>query len=50
MPGLNAAFVDVGYEKDAFIHYLDLGQISIPFLSLHCRRSAIQKSAINAKN
>ncbi len=27
--GLNAAFVDVGYEKDAFLHYLDLGpQIS----------------------
>ena len=25
MPGLNAAFVDVGYDKDAFIHYQDLG-------------------------
>ena len=25
VPGLNAAFVDVGYEKDAFLHYLDLG-------------------------
>lgn len=25
MPALNAAFVDVGYEKDAFLHYLDLG-------------------------
>jgi len=25
MPALNAAFVDVGDEKDAFIHYLDLG-------------------------
>ncbi len=25
MPGLNAAFVNVGSEKDAFIHYLDLG-------------------------
>lgn len=25
MPGLNASFVDVGYEKDAFLHYLDLG-------------------------
>ncbi len=23
--GLNAAFVDVGYERDAFLHYLDLG-------------------------
>lgn len=25
MPGLNAVFVNVGYEKDAFLHYLDLG-------------------------
>lgn len=32
MPGLNAAFVDVGYEKDAFLHYLDLGS---NFLTVH---------------
>ena len=32
MPGLNAAFVDVGYERDAFLHYLDLGP---QFNSLH---------------
>lgn len=25
MPGLNAAFVNIGHEKDAFMHYLDLG-------------------------
>lgn len=25
MPSLNAAFINVGYEKDAFLHYLDLG-------------------------
>ena len=25
MPGLNAAFVDVGEDKDGFVHYLDLG-------------------------
>ena len=25
MPGLHAAFVNVGYDKDAFLHYLDLG-------------------------
>ena len=25
MPGLNAAFVNIGHERDAFIHYLDLG-------------------------
>lgn len=31
MPGLNAAFIDVGYARDAFLHYLDLGP---QFLSL----------------
>ena len=25
MPGLNASFVNVGHEKEAFLHYLDLG-------------------------
>lgn len=25
MPGLNAAFVDIGHSKDAFLHYTDLG-------------------------
>ena len=25
LPGLNAAFVDIGSQKDAFLHYLDLG-------------------------
>lgn len=24
IPGLNAVFVDIGYEKDAFLHYTDL--------------------------
>ena len=24
IPGLNAAFIDVGFEKDAFLHYTDL--------------------------
>lgn len=36
MPGLNAAFVNVGYEKDAFLHYLDLGShfsSYLPFLT-----------------
>jgi ribonuclease G len=32
VPALNAAFVDIGDEKDAFIHYLDLG---IHFKSQH---------------
>ena len=34
MPGLNAAFVDVGYEKDAFLHYLDLGPQFATYKSL----------------
>lgn len=25
VPGLNAAFIDIGFDKDAFLHYLDLG-------------------------
>lgn len=25
VPSLNASFVDVGFDKDAFLHYLDLG-------------------------
>lgn len=25
MPGLNAAFVEIGHKKDAFLHYTDLG-------------------------
>lgn len=43
MPGLNAAFVDVGYEKDAFLHYLDLGN---QFNSLN----AYTKTVIANKN
>jgi ribonuclease G len=41
MPGLNAAFINVGYERDAFLHYLDLGA---QFRSLHNYYSAaVQK-------
>ncbi len=42
MPGLNAAFVNVGYEKDAFLHYLDLG----PHYSSY---SEFLKQALEAK-
>jgi len=31
IPGLNAAFVDIGYEKDAFLHCLDLGTNILTF-------------------
>lgn len=41
--GLNAAFVDVGYEKDAFLHYTDLGP-NIKSLSKYV------KTTLNKKN
>ena len=31
VPGLNAAFVDIGHEKDAFLHLLDLGPHVLTF-------------------
>lgn len=34
MPGLNAAFVDIGHPKDAFLHYHDLGPNVRSFLKL----------------
>lgn len=43
MPGLNAAFVDVGYEKDAFLHYLDLGPQVNSF-------NKLVKTVLNQKN
>ena len=53
MPGLNAAFVDVGYEKDAFLHYLDLGsnfntltQFTTQALSDRKKTPAIQKTKL----
>jgi ribonuclease G len=42
MPGLNAAFVDVGSEKDAFLHYLDLGP-QISSLSKFLKAALIKK-------
>ena len=43
IPGLNAAFVDVGYSRDVFLHYLDLGP---QFQSLN----KFLKTAIHRKN
>ena len=48
MPGLNAAFVNIGHEKDAFIHYLDLGgqdRKSTRLNSSHDRQSRMPSSA-----
>lgn len=45
MPGLNAAFVNVGYEKDAFLHYLDLGSQFSSYASFLSK--ALDKTAKN---
>ena len=39
--GLNAAFVDIGHSKDAFLHYLDLGT---QFLSLCTYIGEVQRN------
>ncbi|MDR1846840.1 MAG: Rne/Rng family ribonuclease [Bacteroidales bacterium] len=41
MPSLNAAFIDIGHEKEGFLHYLDLG---LKFRSL----SKFTRNAINS--
>ncbi len=38
MPGLNAAFVDIGHSKDAFLHYTDLGP-KLPSLQKFTKRA-----------
>ncbi|MCR4665658.1 MAG: Rne/Rng family ribonuclease [Paludibacteraceae bacterium] len=44
MPALNAAFVDVGYEKEAFLHYPDLGD---SFLTM---RNYVTRAMSNRKH
>ena len=47
--GLNAAFVDVGYEKDAFLHYHDLGP-QINSWQSYLRRALKGKQQSNLTN
>ncbi len=50
IPSLNAAFVDVGYEKDASLHYLDLGP-QFKSLNKFVKRTVSGKqSSANLKN
>lgn len=49
MPSLNAAFVDVGYEKDAFLHYLDLGP-QFATMNKFLRLSSAKNSKITSIN
>jgi ribonuclease G len=44
IPGLNAAFVDVGFEKDAFLHYTDLSPYAKSLLKF-THLSILEKSA-----
>jgi len=44
VPGLNASFVNVGYEKDAFLHYLDLGP-QFSSLAKFTKRSLTRKQS-----
>src|SRR5699024_8919580 len=45
LPGLNAAFVNVGYEKDGFLHYHDLGpQVSSLLKFLKGAKTGKQKN------
>jgi ribonuclease G len=47
--GLNAAFVDIGYEKDAFLHYLDLGP-NINSLSKYTRDTIAKRQQTHKLN
>ena len=47
MPGLNAAFVDVGFEKDAFLHYLDMGP-QFATLNKFVQNATSRKGKVNA--
>ena len=47
IPGLNSAFVDIGHEKDAFLHYNDLGpQVKSLLKYIRNTQSANQKNAM----
>ncbi|WP_205503467.1 Rne/Rng family ribonuclease [Rufibacter psychrotolerans] len=43
MPGLNAAFIDIGYTKDAFLHYHDLGE-NVKTLNKYVKMVQTQKN------
>ncbi|WP_100610249.1 Rne/Rng family ribonuclease [Confluentibacter lentus] len=50
VPGLNAAFVNVGYEKDAFLHYHDLGPKLPSLLKFTKNVSAGKQKDFSLKN
>ncbi len=52
--GLNAAFIDIGYQKDAFLHYFDINQQNINALDKYTKHAISgnynQKQPINNKS
>lgn len=49
MPGLNACFVDVGHEREAFLHYQDLG-IQFLYLEKYVKQLASDKKRLASMN
>ncbi len=53
-PGLKAAFVDIGYAKNAFLHYWDMlpsgADSSVEVVRVNKKRDAIPKSEITVKD
>ena len=52
MPGLNAAFVDIGHRQDAFLHYTDLGpklRTLLKFTDLSIK-GQLKSSSLDAMN
>lgn len=47
MPGLNAAFVDIGHPKDAFLHYTDCGP---KLSSVHKYTKGVIQGKLNTSN
>ena len=50
VPGLNACFVDVGHERDGFLHYLDLGPKIRTFQNFVERNIAKKISTASLRN
>ncbi|MFK5890482.1 MAG: Rne/Rng family ribonuclease [Flavobacteriaceae bacterium] len=50
LPSLNAAFVDVGYERDAFLHYHDLGPQLLSLMNFHNRVISGKQKDFTLKN
>ncbi len=50
IPGLNAAFVDVGFEKDAFLHYTDLSPYIRSLLKFTERAIDVRSTAFDFSN